>query len=129
MRKIRESFEALVLTAQTEGPRRPRAIGRDSTSDGIRRPHSRYSQTLCCHGFGAGKRTTVASIVFQAVETVIHRDKRALEVVAELRAFVRPNLVKAVVEGQLPRGIGIERLRDLPTEWSRQFEALGLNPE
>jgi len=26
-------------------------------------------------------------------------------------------------------GIGIERLRDPPTEWSRQFEALGLNPE
>jgi len=25
--------------------------------------------------------------------------------------------------------IGIERLRDPPTEWSRQFEALGLNPE
>jgi hypothetical protein len=42
---------------------------------------------------------------------------------------VAPNLVKAAVEGRLPRGIGIERLRDPPTEWSRQFEALGLNPE
>jgi hypothetical protein len=40
-----------------------------------------------------------------------------------------PNLVKAAVEGRLRRGIGIERLRDLPTEWSRQFEALGFNPE
>jgi site-specific DNA recombinase len=40
-----------------------------------------------------------------------------------------PNLVKATLEGRLPRGIGIERLRDLPAEWSRQFEALGLNPE
>jgi hypothetical protein len=27
------------------------------------------------------------------------------------------------------RGIGVERLRDLPAESSRQFEALGLNPE
>jgi len=44
-------------------------------------------------------------------------------------AFLAPNLVKAAVEGRLPRGIGIERLRDLPTEWSQQFEALGLNPE
>src|SRR6202022_757594 len=44
-------------------------------------------------------------------------------------AFLSPNLVKAAVEGRLPRGIGIERLRDPPTEWSRQFEALGLNPE
>ena len=31
-------------------------------------------------------------------------------------------------EGRLPRGIGVERLRDAPAEWSRQFEALGLNP-
>jgi hypothetical protein len=44
-------------------------------------------------------------------------------------AFLAPNLVKAAVEGRLPRGIGIERLRDPPTEWSGQFEALGLNPE
>jgi site-specific DNA recombinase len=44
-------------------------------------------------------------------------------------AFLAPSLVKAAVEGRLPRGVGIERLRDLPTEWSRQFEALGLNPE
>src|SRR5260370_7153248 len=44
-------------------------------------------------------------------------------------AFLGPNLVKAAVEGRLPRGIGIERLRDPPTEWSRQFVALGLNPE
>ena len=44
-------------------------------------------------------------------------------------AFLAPNLVKAAVEGRLPRGIGVERLRDPPTEWSRQFEALGLNPE
>jgi hypothetical protein len=43
-------------------------------------------------------------------------------------AFLAPNLVKAAVEGRLPRGIGIERLRDPPTEWSRQFKALGLNP-
>jgi hypothetical protein len=33
------------------------------------------------------------------------------------------------VEGRLPRGINIERLRDAPTEWSRQFEALGLNSQ
>lgn len=43
-------------------------------------------------------------------------------------AFLAPNLVRAAVEGRLPRGIGVERLRDAPAEWSRQFEALGLNP-
>jgi site-specific DNA recombinase len=44
-------------------------------------------------------------------------------------AFLAPDLVRAGVEGRLPRGIGVERLRDAPAEWSRQFEALGLNPQ
>jgi site-specific DNA recombinase len=44
-------------------------------------------------------------------------------------AFLAPDLVRAAVEGRLPRGINIERLRDAPAEWSRQFEALGLNPQ
>src|ERR1700682_1491980 len=44
-------------------------------------------------------------------------------------AFLAPDLVKAAVEGRLPRGIGVERLRDAPAEWSGQFELLGLNPQ
>jgi site-specific DNA recombinase len=44
-------------------------------------------------------------------------------------AFLAPDLVRAAVQGRLPRGIGVERLRDAPAEWSRQFEALGLNPQ
>jgi hypothetical protein len=44
-------------------------------------------------------------------------------------AFLAPDLVIAAVEGRLPRGIGVERLRDAPAEWSPQFEALGLNPQ
>jgi site-specific DNA recombinase len=43
-------------------------------------------------------------------------------------AFLAPDLVRAAVEGRLPRGIGVERLREAPAEWSRQFEILGLNP-
>ncbi len=44
-------------------------------------------------------------------------------------AFLAPDLVKAAVEGRLPRGIGVERLRDAPVEWTRQFETLGLKPQ
>jgi len=44
-------------------------------------------------------------------------------------AFLAPGLVRAAVEGRLPRGIGVERLRDAPAEWNWQFEALGLNPQ
>jgi hypothetical protein len=43
-------------------------------------------------------------------------------------AFLAPPLVKAAVEGRLPRGINIERLRDPDPNWTRQFQELGLNP-
>ena len=34
-------------------------------------------------------------------------------------AFLAPDLVKAAIEGRLPRGVGVTRLRDLPPEWPR----------
>ena len=42
-------------------------------------------------------------------------------------AFIAPDLVKAAIEGRLPRGIGIARLSDLPAEWTLQRRALGLD--
>jgi site-specific DNA recombinase len=42
-------------------------------------------------------------------------------------AFLAPELVQAAVEGRLPRGIGVTRLRDAPAEWSRQYAMLGLS--
>jgi hypothetical protein len=42
-------------------------------------------------------------------------------------AFLAPKLVQAAVEGRLPRGIGVTRLRDAPAEWSRQYAMLGLS--
>jgi site-specific DNA recombinase len=42
-------------------------------------------------------------------------------------AFIAPALVKAAIEGRLPRGIGVANLRDAPAEWPRQFERLGLS--
>lgn len=42
-------------------------------------------------------------------------------------AFLAPSLVEAAIEGRLPYGIGVTRLIDLPAEWSRQHEALGLS--
>jgi site-specific DNA recombinase len=43
-------------------------------------------------------------------------------------AFIAPAIVKAAIEGRLPRGIGIAQLRDAPPEWSKQFKQLGLPP-
>jgi site-specific DNA recombinase len=71
----------------------------------------------------SGRVTTVAEICIREKCSI-----RQVNMAISL-AFLAPNLVKAAVEGRLPRGVGIERLRDPPIEWSRQFEALGLNPE
>jgi DNA invertase Pin-like site-specific DNA recombinase len=71
----------------------------------------------------SGRVTTVAELCAREMCSV-----RQVNMTISL-VFLAPNLIKAAVEGRLPRGIGVERLRDPPTEWSRQFEALGLNPE
>jgi hypothetical protein len=41
-------------------------------------------------------------------------------------AFLAPALVNAAIEGRLPRGMGVARLCDMPAEWSRQLQMLGL---
>jgi site-specific DNA recombinase len=64
-----------------------------------------------------------------SVEQIAARDKcsiRQVNMTISL-AFLAPDLVKAAVEGRLPRGIGITRLRDAPAEWSRQYAMLGLS--
>jgi site-specific DNA recombinase len=40
--------------------------------------------------------------------------------------FLAPDLVKAAINGGLPHGMGVARLCDLPAEWSRQRQVLGL---
>ena len=60
----------------------------------------------------SGRVTTVAELCARENCSVRH-----VNMTISL-AFLAPNLVKAAVEGRLPRGVGIERLRDPPTEWS-----------
>jgi ParB-like chromosome segregation protein Spo0J len=62
------------------------------------------------------------------VESIAGRERCSLRQVNMTisLAFLAPNLVKAAIEGRLPRGIGVTRLRDAPAEWSRQHGMLGL---
>ena len=41
-------------------------------------------------------------------------------------AFISPVLAEAAMEGRLPRGFCVRRLTDLPTLWSEQGRAIGL---
>ena len=62
------------------------------------------------------------------VEQIAAREKcsvRQVNLTISL-AFLSPTLVKAAIDGRLPRGVGVARLRDAPAEWSKQHAMLGL---
>jgi len=62
------------------------------------------------------------------VETIAKREgcsARKVNMTISL-AFLAPGLVNAAIEGRLPRGMGVARLCDMPAEWSRQLQMLGL---
>ena len=63
------------------------------------------------------------------VEQIADREKCSIRQVNRTitLAFLAPTLVQAAVDGRLPRGIGVATLRDLPAEWIRQHERLGLS--
>jgi hypothetical protein len=64
-----------------------------------------------------------------SIEQIAAREKcsiRQVNMTISL-AFLAPELVKAAVEGRLPHGIGVTRLRDAPAAWSQQYALLGLS--
>jgi site-specific DNA recombinase len=72
----------------------------------------------------------IASEVTDTVEIAIRErcSVRSVNMTVSL-AFLAPSLVKATIEGTLPRGIGYARLCELPPEWAQQYRALGLAPQ
>jgi site-specific DNA recombinase len=53
------------------------------------------------------------------------KSERSIHMTLSL-AFLSPDLVKAAIDGNLPRGFNMTRLVDLPILWSEQWSALGL---
>jgi DNA invertase Pin-like site-specific DNA recombinase len=53
------------------------------------------------------------------------RSRRSIHMLISL-AFVAPDIIEALIEGKLPRGIGITKLVDLSPNWSDQREVLGV---
>ena len=48
-------------------------------------------------------------------------------IVRQVESGQTPEAVaEATIEGRLPHGMGVTRLIDLPAEWSRQHQLLGL---
>jgi site-specific DNA recombinase len=64
----------------------------------------------------------------QTLESLASREgktERSLRMTLSL-GFLAPDIVKAAVEGRLPRGFGLKRLVDLPMAWPDQWRALRL---
>ena len=72
--------------------------------------------------------TNFSPIPRLALESIASREGktvRSIRMTLSL-AFLAPEIVKAAVEGRLPRGFGLKRLVDLPMAWPDQWRALGL---
>lgn len=53
------------------------------------------------------------------------RSERSIRMTLTL-AFLSPEIVRAAIDGTLPRGLGLSQMTDLPSDWSEQKKALGL---
>jgi site-specific DNA recombinase len=64
-------------------------------------------------------------LTFESIASREGKSERSIRMTLSL-AFLAPEIVKAAVEGRLPRGFGLKRLVDLPMAWPDQWRALGL---
>jgi DNA invertase Pin-like site-specific DNA recombinase len=65
---------------------------------------------------------------FESVDALAAREGRSTRSATMLLslAFLAPDLVKAIVDNRLPRGVGLTNLAKLPSVWGEQWKALGL---
>ncbi len=63
------------------------------------------------------------------IDALAYRESRSARSISMLLslAFLAPDLVKAIVDHRMPRGIRLAQLVDLPIEWGRQGQALGIS--
>ena len=115
---------------QSSKRRREVLLPASAQSDGARPIRSETRATLIA-AIARGRRwlDELVQSPDATADTIAHREgctPRKVTMTISL-AFLSPTLVKAALEGRLPRGIGVTRLCDMPAEWSRQHQALGLN--
>jgi site-specific DNA recombinase len=96
------------------------------------RPMRSENRALLITSIARGRRwlNELVTEAYTNTESIATRERfsvRKINMTISL-AFLAPDLVKAAIEGRLPHGLGVVRLADLPAEWSRQRQMLGLPP-
>jgi site-specific DNA recombinase len=109
----------------------PREIIRPVDSDNSdRRPIRSETRATLVKAIANGRRwleELVTGLVISADQIALREQCSVRQVNRVITlAFLAPDLVEAAVEGRLPRGIGVEALRDCPVEWRQQRQMLGL---
>src|ERR1700729_4204131 len=64
-------------------------------------------------------------LTLESIASREDKSERSIRMTLSL-AFLAPDILKAAVEGRLPRGFGLKRFVDLPMAWPDQWRALGL---
>jgi site-specific DNA recombinase len=130
-RKRRRSRNVIeVPWRKTPSTRRREILAPESASPQNARPIRSESRALLVAAITRGRRWLDELIAdpTASTESIAKREgctTRKINMTISL-AFLAPNLVKAAIDGRLPRGMGVARLCDLPVEWSRQRQVLGL---
>jgi site-specific DNA recombinase len=126
-----ESAPSLLVPWRKPPSKKPREILLPSS---VARPHVRpikiERRAALLRSIARGRAWLEAIVSGEAtIEDIAARNKCSIRHVNMTisMAFIAPGLVKAAIDGRLPRGIGIANLRDGPAEWSRQYERLGLS--
>ena len=95
------------------------------------RPIRSENRALLVASIARGRRWLDELITDPAANTESIADREACSVrrvnMTISLAFLAPGLVKAAIDGRLPHGMGVVRLSDMPAEWSRQHQMLGIN--
>jgi DNA invertase Pin-like site-specific DNA recombinase len=129
---VEESSSTIVIPWIKPPSKRARSILRPTSTNLPVRPMKLERRATLVAAIARGRRrfdelVTGAVPDAQAIARREHCSLRQVNLTLSL-AFLAPALVRAAVEGRLPRGIGLEQLRQLPPEWDRQFERLSLDP-
>jgi site-specific DNA recombinase len=127
-RKSRNVIE--VPWRKTPSTRRREILVPESGSSQDGRPIRSESRALLVSSIARGRRwlDELVADPDANTESIARRENctvRQVNMTISL-AFLAPELVKAAIDGRLPHGMGIRRLRDLPSEWGRQRKVLGL---
>ncbi len=110
--------------------RRREVIQPTDVSSAAVRPIRTEARTKLLAAIAKGRRWLdgIVSGAASDIESIAAREglsERSGRMILSL-AFLAPDIVKAAVNGTLPRGFGVSRLTDLPASWNEQRQRLGL---